>query len=468
MEYISTRGKEAKKSFSEVLLMGLASDGGLMVPESYPYIDSKTLNHFRSLSYSDLAFAIMQQYVSDIPDDDLKSILNHTYNKQNFQTEKITPVRKLSNGLYILGLSNGPTLAFKDIAMQFLGNIFEYILNKQNTILNILGATSGDTGSAAEYAMKGKSNVNVFMLSPHGKMSDFQRAQMYSLMDKNIYNIAIEGLFDDCQDIVKEIQNDLEFKQTYHIGTVNSINWGRILAQIVYYFKAYFEVTNNNQEYVSFCVPSGNFGDVCAGHIAKSMGLPIEKLIVATNENNVLEEFFSTGVYQPRKANQVYITSSPSMDIAKASNLERFIFDLVNRDADKLNSLWQQLETSGQIDLSTLLDDVRNKFGFFTGSSTHKNRLETIRDIYESEQDLIDPHTADGIYVAKKFSNINKLICLETALPIKFESTIKEALGNEFIVSRPTVWNALEEKSQKIKILPNDSSKVKEFIQSQL
>ncbi|MBN3859208.1 threonine synthase [Neisseriaceae bacterium PsAf] len=468
MKYISTRGQEAKKSFSEVLLMGLSSDGGLMMPESYPHIDSNSLNHFRSLSYPELAFAIMQQYISDIPADDLKSIINNTYTKENFQTEEITPVRKLSNGLYILGLSNGPTLAFKDIAMQFLGNAFEYVLDRQNTVLNILGATSGDTGSAAEYAIKGKNNVNVFMLSPHGKMSDFQRAQMYSLLDENIHNIAIEGLFDDCQDIVKNIQNDLDFKQKYHIGTVNSINWGRILAQIVYYFKAYFEVTNNNQEYVSFCVPSGNFGDICAGHIAKSMGLPIEKLIVATNENNVLEEFFTTGIYQPRKPDQVYITSSPSMDIAKASNLERFIFDLIGRDGKKLNQSWQQLETSGQIDLSHLLDDIKNKFGFYAGSSTHQNRLDTIRETYKSEQDLVDPHTADGIYVAKKFPNTEHLICLETALPIKFEATIKEALGNDFLVSRPDVWNKVEEKPQKIEILANDSNEVKKFIQSQV
>ena len=295
MKYISTRGQTAAKPFSEVLLMGLAPDGGLMLPESYPKIDASTLENWRNLSYPELAFQIMSLFVSDIPANDLRDIINRTYTVEAFGNAEITPVRTLSDGIKIQALSNGPTLAFKDMAMQFLGNAFEYVLNKEGKQLNIVGATSGDTGSAAEYALRGKTGVQVFMMSPNGKMSDFQRAQMFSLQDANIHNIAVEGMFDDCQDIVKAVQNDAEFKAQYQIGTVNSINWGRVLAQVVYYFAGYFKATQSNQEKVSFCVPSGNFGNICAGHIARQMGLPIHRLIVATNENDVLDQFFKTG-----------------------------------------------------------------------------------------------------------------------------------------------------------------------------
>ena len=318
MNYISTRGKTAPMQFSDVLLMGLAPDGGLMLPEEYPQIDEATLTQWRTLSYPELAFEIMQLFATDIPKDDLKTLIDKTYTVQAFGNPDITPVRTLKDGIKIIELSNGPTLAFKDIAMQFLGNAFEYVLKKKNERLTIIGATSGDTGSAAEYALRGKDNIEVFMMSPHGKMSEFQRAQMYSLDDKNIHNIAIKGMLDDCQDIVKALQQDAEFKAKYSLGTVNSINWGRILAQIVYYFKGYFASTTDNSEKVSFCVPSGNFGNICAGHISREMGLPIERLIVATNENDVLHDFFTTGKYSPRTADKTYVTSSPSMDISKA------------------------------------------------------------------------------------------------------------------------------------------------------
>ena len=248
MKYISTRGDTDPKPFSEVLLMGLAPDGGLMLPEHYPQVSVQTLESWRGLSYPDLAFEVMRLFITDIPAADLRDIINRTYTEAAFGTKAITPVRTLCDGIKIEALSNGPTLAFKDMAMQFLGNAFEYVLQKEGKTLNILGATSGDTGSAAEYALRGKKGVNVFMLSPDGKMSAFQRAQMYSLQDENIHNIAIEGMFDDCQDIVKAVQNDAAFKEKYHIGTVNSINWGRIVAQVVYYFAGYFNATSSNEQ----------------------------------------------------------------------------------------------------------------------------------------------------------------------------------------------------------------------------
>ncbi|MBP6853647.1 MAG: threonine synthase, partial [Rhodoferax sp.] len=327
MKYISTRGDKNERSFSEILLEGLAPDGGLYLPTHYPRVDDATLTRWRGLSYADLAFEILSLYVGDIPKSDLHRLVHSTYTEQTFGTAAITPLRALEPGLYIQALSNGPTLAFKDMAMQLLGALFEYELGRRGQSLNILGATSGDTGSAAEYAMRGKRGVKVFMLSPYGRMSAFQQAQMFSLQDTNIHNLSVEGVFDDCQDIVKAVSNDLDFKRRWHIGTVNSINWARLLAQVVYYFAGYFQATKANFERVSFAVPSGNFGNVCAGHVARSMGLPIEQLVVATNENDVLDEFFRTGTYRVRGSAETFETSSPSMDISKASNFERFVFD---------------------------------------------------------------------------------------------------------------------------------------------
>ena len=335
MNYLSTRGHPDRKRFCEILLEGLAPDGGLYLPVKYPQVDTATLAKWRALPYAELAFEILSLYIDDIPPADLKAICAKTYTAAVFGTDEIVPLRELEDGVYLEALSNGPTLAFKDMAMQLLGNLFEYELARRGSELNILGATSGDTGSAAEYAMRGKKGVNVFMLSPHGRMSPFQQAQMFSLQDANIHNIAVEGVFDDCQDIVKAVSNDLEFKRKYRIGTVNSINWARLLAQVVYYFAGYFQATKTNDEKVSFCVPSGNFGNICAGHVARMMGLPIANLVLATNENDVLDEFFKTGRYAPRGAAQTFETSSPSMDISKASNFERFVFDLLGRDAER-------------------------------------------------------------------------------------------------------------------------------------
>ncbi|SJM72373.1 threonine synthase [Psychrobacter piechaudii] len=460
MKYISTRGQTEPMDFSDVLLMGLAPDGGLMLPESYPQIDSATLNEWRKLSYPQLAFEIMRLFATDIDEADLKDIINRTYTKEVFGSDEIVPVRQLKDDLYILGLSNGPTLAFKDVAMQFLGNAFEYVLKKKGKRLTIIGATSGDTGSAAEYALRGKDNIEVFMMSPHGKMSEFQRAQMYSLTDANIHNIAIKGMFDDCQDIVKALQQDADFKAKYSLGTVNSINWGRILAQIVYYFKGYFAATENNDEKVSFCVPSGNFGNICAGHIAREMGLPIERLIVATNENDVLNDFFNQGVYTPRPADKTYVTSSPSMDISKASNFERFVYLLLDKDSKRVNELFDGVKAGKGFELSDVLDAVNNRYGFAAGKSTHQDRLNTIKAVYENYNDLIDPHTADGVKVAQELQKEGEvIICAETALPVKFSETIFEAVG-EIEIERPEHTKGLESLEQHVTVLDNDASLV--------
>lgn len=476
MRYQSTRGASPAQSFQGILLGGLAPDGGLYLPIRYPQVTNEQLDSWRGLSYSDLAFEILSLYCDDIPPSDLKALLHKTYTPEIYcngrptdAASDITPVHWLGTEqgarLGLLCLSNGPTLAFKDMAMQLLGNLFEYALKRAKQDLNILGATSGDTGSAAEYAMRGKEGINVFMLSPRGKMSPFQSAQMYSLQDPNIFNLAVDGVFDDCQDIVKAVSNDLDFKAKYHIGTVNSINWGRVLAQVVYYFQGYLLATSSSKEKISFAVPSGNFGNVCAGHIARMMGLPIARLVVATNENDVLDEFFKTGIYRARKSAETLHTSSPSMDISKASNFERFVYDLLGRDGKRTAQLFQQVETDGGFDLSE--DPAFNsiaQFGFVSGRSTHQNRLETIRDIDARYQVMIDTHTADGIKVAREYLQENiPMLVLETALPIKFEETIQEALGRP--AECPAAYRDIKHKPQRVTNVPASTSTVKAFIQ---
>ena len=470
MKYISTRGKSPELNFSDVLLSGLAPDGGLYLPKNYPSISNEELTLMRMMSYSELAFFIFSKYIDDIPSEDLKDIVKKTYTKKVYGFSRkeqnatdITPTLKLKNNLHLLSLSNGPTIAFKDIAMQFLGNIFEYVLSKQNKSLNILGATSGDTGSAAEYAMRGKKGIKVFMLSPNGRMSPFQTAQMYSLQDKNIFNIAIKGVFDDCQDIVKAVSNDLEFKEKNKIGAVNSINWGRILAQIVYYFKGYFDVTESNDEIVDFTVPTGNFGNICAGHVARMMGLPIRKLVVATNENDVLDEFFKTGSYAPRGSDKTYLTSSPSMDISKASNFERFMFDVFKRDADILCKHWNQVDLGGSFNLTDELFERISNFGFISSSSKHVNRIGLIKKFYEDYNVIVDTHTADGLKAAlDHFDSSIPMLVLETALPIKFEKSIFEAIGK--YPDRPKQLQNIESLTQHNEVFNNDVNEVKNFI----
>jgi len=464
MRYVSTRGGAAPAGFSDILLGGLMEDGGLAVPDSYPQVADR-LPAWRNLSYRDLALEILRLYADDIPVTELKRIVERTYTAATFRSEEITPLRQLQPGVHILGLSNGPTLAFKDVAMQLLGNLFEHALEKTGAELNIVGATSGDTGSAAEYAMRGKRGIRVFMLSPHQKMSPFQTAQMFSLQDPNIFNLAIRGVFDDCQDIVKAISNDLAFKSRYKVGTVNSINWARVVAQVVYYFKGYFAATTANDQQVSFAVPSGNFGNVCAGHIARSMGLPIRRLIVATNENDVLDEFFQSGIYRVRPGDQVQQTSSPSMDISKASNFERFVYDLIGRDGAGVKRLWQQVERNGVFDLAGSKHFARvAQFGFVSGRSTHADRLATIRNVYREHGQIIDTHTADGVKVGLENREQGvPLICLETALPVKFAAAITEALGRA--PEAPPGLENLELLPQRFTVLDAEVETVKRFIE---
>ena len=452
MKYVSTRAGSKNRAparrFSGILLEGLAADGGLYVPEAFPSVD---LGKLRGKSYPDLAYAILSLFMDDIAG--LKEIVGKTYTAKIFGSPDITLLKTLEPGVHILGLSNGPTLAFKDVALQLLGNLFESVLEKEGRTLNILGATSGDTGSAAEYAMRGKQAINVFMLSPHGRMSAFQRAQMYSLQEANIHNLAVKGVFDDCQDLVKRVNADAAFKERYRIGAVNSINWARIAAQVVYYFKGYFAATTSDAEQVSFAVPSGNFGNIYAGYVARCMGLPVKKLILATNENDVLDEFFRSGRYRPRK--DVAATSSPSMDISKASNFERYVFDLLERNGPQVK---RHFMSGGEFDLSLV-----PRPGFVSGRSTHADRLATIKSVSTKYGVVIDPHTADGVKVGLEHREAGvPLICLETALPAKFAETIREALGREPV--RPRGFEKLEDLPQRFEVIAPDAEVVKTFV----
>ncbi len=480
MQYLSTRGHADAPGFSDILLGGLAPDGGLYLPRRYPQVTGDELNRWRTLPYAELAAEILKKFATDIPAADIDALTAKTYTAAVYRNgrpgddvSQITPLRTLEETggrkLVLQALSNGPTLAFKDMAMQLLGNLFEYVLQKQGAELNILGATSGDTGSAAEYAMRGKQGIRVFMLSPHRKMSAFQTAQMFSLQDPNIFNIAVEGVFDDCQDMVKAVSNDLAFKSAQKIGTVNSINWARVVAQVVYYFRGYLAATTSNDQKVSFTVPSGNFGNICAGHIARMMGLPISKLVVATNENDVLHEFFQTGVYRVRKSAETLHTSSPSMDISKASNFERFVFDLLDGDTARVAALFRKVDTHGGFDLSGRAgsdgDEFSNvgSFGFASGRSSHANRLDTIRNADARYGLTIDTHTADGIKVARdQWEEGIPMIVLETALPAKFNETIREALGRD--AERPAGFENIEALPQRFDVMAADVDAIKRYI----
>ena len=451
MRYLSTRGGAAPQRFSDILLEGLAPDGGLYVPESYPKAD---LAAWRGLSYPRLAAAVLAPFMDDVPG--LEALAARTYTRAAFGSEEIVPLKTLEPGLHLLGLSQGPTLAFKDLALQLLGGLFEQVLAARDQTLNILGATSGDTGSAAEHAMRGRGRIAVFMLSPHGRMSAFQVAQMYALQDPNIHNLAVQGTFDDCQDLVKAVNADAAFKARWRIGAVNSINWARVAAQVVYYFWRYFRATRSDVERVAFAVPSGNFGNILAGYVAREMGLPVERLILATNENDVLDEYFRTGRYRVRRAAQA--TSSPSMDISKASNFERYVFDLAGRDAARVRALWAELESKGEFRLPP-------GAGFASGLSTHADRLATIRTVHARYGVAIDPHTADGVKVGLAHRAPGApLICMETALPAKFAATIREALGEE--PARPAGFDGLEKRPQRVEVIAPDAGAVKRFIEA--
>jgi threonine synthase len=465
LRYLSTRGDTTPRGFCDILLEGLAPDGGLYLPAHYPKVDAATLARWRALPYAELAFQILSLYIDDIPAADLRRLCQATYTEQVFGSAAITPLKPLGDGVFLQALSNGPTLAFKDMAMQLLGQLFEYELARRGEELNILGATSGDTGSAAEYAMRGKRGIRVFMLSPHGRMSPFQQAQMFSLPDANIHNIAIEGVFDDCQDIVKAVSNDLAFKRAHRIGTVNSINWARLLAQVVYYFAGYFQATASNDENVSFAVPSGNFGNICAGHVARMMGLPVHQLVAATNENDVLDEFFRTGTYRVRSSAETHETSSPSMDISKASNFERFVFDLLGRDAARTRELFgPALARDGGFTLTPAEFAPAADFGFASGRSTHADRLATIRSTWARHGVMVDTHTADGLKVAREHLTPGvPMLVLETALPAKFAATLVEAIGQQ--PPAPAGLEDLEQRPRRFTVMAADTAAVMQYVQ---
>ncbi len=480
VKYISTRGRtdQVPVKFCDILLEGLAPDGGLYLPESYPSVDSETLGDWRRTltneGYPSLASSVLKLFVDDIPDADLLAMCERAYSADKFGDPAVVGVDQLWPGLLLGHISNGPTAAFKDMAMQLLGELFAYELDRRDSSLTILGATSGDTGSAAEYAMLGHTRLTVFMLTPAGRMSPFQQAQMFSLDDPAIVNIAVDGVFDDCQDLVKAVSSDLDFKTRYRIGAVNSINWARLVAQVIYYVALWIRTTDTNDQQVSFAVPSGNFGNICAGHVAREMGIPIRTLILATNENNVLDEFFRTGVYRVRGSADTYETSSPSMDISKASNFERFVFDLLARNGDRVTQLFShQLERSGSFDLSGTeeFETLRDRFGFVSGTSTHADRLEMIRTVSAEAGIVIDPHTADAVKVARDLTSddtpmTEPIIVLETALPVKFSETIVEALGHD--VDRPDRFAGIESLPRKVMHLPNDVNAVKHLIETYL
>ncbi len=468
MRYVSTRATDSQqRRFSDILLEGLAPDGGLYLPVEYPQVSVRQLGQWRRLledeGYAALAFEICSLFIDDIPSADLRGICERAYAPEKFLDPAIVPVSRLDDELWLAHLSNGPSAAFKDMAMQLLGELFSYELERRGERLTILGATSGDTGSAAEYALLGKPRVRVVMLSPADRMTPFQQAQMYSIDDPGVVNLAVEGVFDDCQDLVKAVNADAEFKAEHRIGAVNSINWARLLAQVVYYFAAWLRLPGDGE--VSFAVPSGNFGNIAAGHIARQMGLPIRNLVLATNENNVLDEFFRTGVYRVRSAGETHATSSPSMDISKASNFERFVADLLGRDGARVAQLFgTELPATGRLDLSA---EDRDRFGFVSGSSTHADRLAEIRHAWQRHQVLIDPHTADGVHVARELlaaaQITGPIVVLETALPVKFADTITEATG--LVPPRPERFTGLEDLPQHVTRIPAAMAFVKEVIQ---
>jgi len=434
MRYVSTRGYGPMK-FTDILLEGLAPDGGLYVPSTYPQLTNSDLQWLGEImvyeGYSQFAAEILSLFIDDIPFADLEGITRRAYTKAKFGTDLIAPVTQLEPNLWLAHLSQGPTAAFKDMAMQVLGQFFDYELARRDATLTILGATSGDTGSAAEFALLDAKRVQVFMLSPLGRMTPFQRGQMYGINSPRIVNVTVPGSFDDCQDLVKEVNADAEFKARYSIGAVNSINWARLVSQVVYYISSWFQVSQGKGP-VSFCVPSGNFGNICAGHVARMMGVPIERLVCATNENNVLAEFFTTGVYRVRSSTETFVTSSPSMDISKASNFERFFYDLTGRDAEQVAYLFgQELNRTGVIDIrdQPYANDPAEVYGFRTGVSTHADRVATIADVFRRDGYLIDPHTADGVKLAREQIGPEPMIAMETALPVKFGTITREAIG---------------------------------------
>ena len=457
MKYISTRGQIEPVGFKDAVMMGLATDGGLLLPERIPTLSPATMDAWRELTYQQLAFELISLYATDIPADDLKELINRSY--ATFDNREITPVVH-EDGVYILELFHGPTLAFKDVALQLLGNLFAYLLKERGEKMNIVGATSGDTGSAAIYGVRGKENINIFILHPHLKTSPIQALQMTTVTDANVHNIAAKGTFDDCQNIVKSLFNDLPFKEKYALGAVNSINWARVLAQVVYYFYAWFRVTDNGGANVAFSVPTGNFGDIFAGYLAKRMGLPVSKLLLATNENNILTRFINDGDYS---LGEVVQTVSPSMDIQLASNFERYLYYLFNEDPARVREAFVELAKSRRIAFSeTELARVREEF--LSRSVNQEETLETIAAFHKATGYLLDPHTAVGVCAAKKLLPADATpVCLATAHPAKFGDAVEKATG--IAPPFPAALSGIDKLPSRCTLLDADRATIKAFIE---
>jgi len=457
MKYCSTRGHVKGLNFTDAVMMGLADDGGLLLPEEIPQLTESELNAFGTLTYPELAFRIISKYATDIPTSDLRDLIERSY--AVFNDPRVTPVIK-QNGLYILELFHGPTLAFKDVALQFLGNLFEYFLSKNNQRMNIIGATSGDTGSAAIYGVRGKKNINIFILHPKGKVSPIQELQMTTVTDSNVYNLAVEGTFDDAQAIVKEIFGDLDFKEKHALGAVNSINWARVLAQVVYYFYACFRVQKETgAKQINVSVPTGNFGDIFAGYIARAMGAPIGKLILATNSNNILSRCINSGDYSMAA---VHHSLSPSMDIQIASNFERYLYYLLDRNAGSVVKAMDNFKRNGQLDF-TPEQKKRLKADFSAGSIDDTETLETIRTFYRETGYTLDPHTAVGVSVGKAAASLEiPLVCLATAHPAKFGDAVKRATGED--VPLPPQLEQLTKLEKRLTTLPADKEQIQRYI----
>ena len=459
MKYCSTRGQVRGLNFSDAVMMGLADDGGLLLPKDIPTLSKDVLQKMSDLPYPELAFQIISKFATDMPADGLKNIIDRSY--ANFDHSLVTPIVK-QDDLYILELFHGPTFAFKDIALQFLGNLFEYLLRKNGQRMNIVGATSGDTGSAAIYGIRGKKNINIFILHPKGRVSPIQELQMTTVTDENVFNLAVEGTFDDAQSMVKDIFGDLEFKERYALGAVNSINWARVLAQVVYYFYAWFQVNKESgAEQIDVSVPTGNFGDIFAGYIAKQMGVPINKLILATNSNNILSRCINTGDYS---ITDVHQSLSPSMDIQVASNFERYLYFLLGCNAKKVVQLMQSFKQNGRLNFTAAQKEQLKK-DFSAASIDDEETLATIRTFHQKTGYVLDPHTAVGVAVGKSVCRSQyPLVCLATAHPAKFGDAVKNATGSD--PELPTAFIGLSSREKKMVTIAADKKQIKDFISS--
>ena len=451
MNYISTRNNSKKVSFEHVFLKGLSEEGGLFIPEKLKKFNYKELNELSNLDYRNLAFNIVKLFTGDfISKLDLKNLINKSYT--NFRDENVVKINKINNN-YLLELYHGPTLAFKDIAMQLIGNFYEYYLEKKSKKINIIVATSGDTGAAAIDAIKGKKNINIFVLHPHNKISSVQRKLMTTSDENNVFNLAINGNFDDCQNLVKLMFSDISFANSINMSGVNSINWARIVAQTVYYFYSYFQI---GKQKISFSVPTGNFGDVYAGYVAKQMGLPIGKFIVATNQNDILHRAISNGDY---RFNKVEETISPSMDIQVASNFERLLYDLYDKNSEKVKNIMKRIKDNSFKIENDILKNLQNDFTSERLSETEI--INTIKSHYEKNKIIIDPHTAIGIGAVEKL-NLSDVVILATAHPCKFPVAIDRAISKT--EKLPESLEYVYDKDEKFEVISNDLGKVKNYI----